>query len=161
MQTERKRRVLFICTGNSCRSQIAEAILRHLGGENFEAHSAGSSPAGYVHPLAIEALTRLHVPLGEPVSKSWNEFAQSDMDVVITVCDAAAGEACPIWPGDPIRAHWSLPDPVGHPGSSQDREAFALTVAERLKSKIKAMLDLDWSKPRAQLQQQIARLGEI
>lgn len=140
---------------------MAEAILRHLGGERFEAYSAGSSPAGFVHALAIETLMHMKVPIDNFVSKSWNEYADRAMDVVITVCDSAAGEACPVWPGNPIRAHWSLPDPVYHPGSDDERRQFARTVGERIRLKIKGLLDLDWSVPRPDLQQAISRLGEI
>lgn len=140
---------------------MAEAILRHLGGDRFEAFSAGSHPAGFVHALAIETLMHLHVPIDDFISKSWDEYARKKMDVVITVCDAAAGEPCPVWPGDPIRAHWSLPDPVYHPGTEQERLAFAITVAERLKMKIQGMIDLDWTLPKGELQERIARLGEI
>ena len=156
-----KRRVLFLCTGNSCRSQMAEAILRELGGERFEAYSAGSWPAGFVHELAVEAMARLNVPMTNQVSKSWDEFADSSMDVVITLCDAAAAETCPNWPGDPIRAHWSLPDPALHPGSPEDRVEFAVRIARRLQAKIEALVNLDWSRPGDELSDQIMSLGDI
>lgn len=156
-----KKRILFICTGNSCRSQMAEAVLRHLGGDRFEAFSAGSSPAGFVHALAIETLMAMKVPIDNFVSKSWNEFSDRRMDVVITVCDAAAGEACPVWPGNPIRAHWSLPDPVYHPGDDDERRRFARAVGERIAAKIAGLIAMDWSKPRAELEQALTHLGEI
>ena len=156
-----KRSVLFLCTGNSCRSQMAEAILRELGGESFEAYSAGSWPAGFVHELAIEAMACLNVPMANQVSKSWDEFANSPMDVVITLCDAAAAQTCPNWPGDPIRAHWSLPDPALHPGSPKDRVEFAVRIARRLQAKIEALVNLDWSGPGDELSDQIVSLGDI
>lgn len=156
----RKPSILFLCTGNSCRSQMAEAILRHLAPDQFESFSAGSHPAGFIHPLAIAAMEILNIDLGEQYSKSWNDFADQPVDVVITVCDAAA-ELCPIYPGDTIRAHWSLPDPAYHPGTPDERLEFALLIARRLQSKIEAMINLDWSQPKEQLERQLNQLGEI
>ena len=153
--------VLFLCTGNSCRSQMAEALLRHIAGERFDASSAGSHPAGFVHALAVEAMRRMKVPFGDPTSKSWNEFAQTPFDVVITVCDAAARETCPVWPGAPITAHWSLPDPVYHLGTDEERVAFTILIAERLRTKIQAMIELHFSIEPTELQRRIAFLGEI
>ena len=154
-------RVLFVCTGNSCRSQMAEALLRHHGGPRFEAFSAGTHPAGYVHPLAEEALRRLGVPLEGQTSKSWALFADTALDVVITLCDEAAGEACPAWTGDPLTVPWPLPDPVGHPGSEEDRRELAWRVAQRLEAKIRALTALDFTAPRAKLREQLAFLGDI
>lgn len=156
-----KPKVLFICTGNSCRSQMAEAMLRDAAGDRFDACSAGSHPAGFVHELAIEALRQLRIDPGEPRSKSWDDFANTPVDVVITVCDQAAGEACPTWPGKPITAHWSMPDPTYHGGSEADRIAFALAVAKRLRDKIRAMAALDWSADRDVVKRQLDALGEI
>lgn len=153
--------VLFLCTGNSCRSQIAEALLRHLGGNRFTAHSAGSHPAGFVHPLATAAMQQMKVPFDRHTSKSWNEFAQTPVDVVITLCDAAAVETCPVWPGDPITAQWSLPDPAYHDGTDEERLTFAVLVAERLAAKIQAMVALDFTDKRTELKQRLAFLGEI
>lgn len=155
------KRVLFLCTGNSCRSQMAEAMLRHMGGDRFEAFSAGSHPAGFIHQVAIDTLSRLKIPLGEATSKSWEEFGKAEFDLVVTVCDAAAGETCPVWPGSPMKAHWPLPDPVYHQGSDEDRQAFALAVGERLRTKIKAMIELDWSMDMDELQRRLAFLGDI
>ncbi len=156
------RKVLFLCTGNCCRSQMAEAILRRLGGERFEALSAGSHPAGFVYPLAIEAMQRLDVPIDEDqTSKSWDEFADVPVDAVITLCDAAAGESCPAWPGIPVRAHWSLPDPSSHFGTDSERLEFTLRVATRLRTKIEGLIDLDWSLPEDELTKRLQFLGEI
>ena len=156
-----KRKVLFLCTGNSCRSQMAEAILRHLAGDRFEALSAGTQPSGFVQPLAIEAMERMNVPIENQSSKSWNEFADTPVDVVITVCDNAASETCPVWPGSPVTAHWSLPDPAYHPGSEQERLEFTLRIAERLRTRIGGLLDMDWSMNRAELTERLRFLGEI
>ncbi len=161
MKDARPIRVLFLCTGNSCRSQMAEAILRHLGRGRFEASSAGSHPAGFVHLLAIDALKAMGIPLADQTSKSWDSFVGGPVDVVITVCDAAAAQACPVFPGSPLSAHWSLPDPVYHPGTDDERLAFALSVAERLRTKIEGLVQLDWSVDRAELKRRLEFLGEI
>lgn len=159
--TAHRLKILFLCTGNSCRSQMAEAILRHTGGNRFEALSAGSHPAGYVHPLALEALARLNISHEDGRSKSWDEFQTTPVDVVITVCDAAAQEACPNWIGAPITAHWSLPDPAMHPDGERERVEFAVRVAQRLFAKIEGLVALDWSKPPAALTERLRFLGEI
>jgi len=156
-----RRRVLFLCTGNACRSQMAEAILRHLGDERFEALSAGSHPAGFIHVLAEIALQRMGISLQEQTSKSWDQFVSTPIDAVITLCDAAAGLPCPLFPGGPIRAHWSLPDPTQQPGTDDERTAFATLVAQRLRAKIEAMIALDWNAPRGELQKRLEFLGEI
>ena len=113
--TDTIHNVLFICTGNSARSVLAERLLNHLGSDRFKAFSAGSHPKGEVHPLALATLLSMHIADAGYRSKSWGEFAKDGaaaMDFVITVCDQAAGEVCPIWPGQPITAHWGLPDPA-------------------------------------------------
>lgn len=141
--------VLFLCTGNTSRSIIAEAILNAIGGGRFHAFSAGSHPAGTVHPMAIEAIARLRFPLGEPRSKSWDEFSGADaphMHFVITVCDKAAGEACPRWPGHPITAHWSFEDPAACTGSEEERRKVFARVSRELKSRLDIFIMLPFEK---------------
>lgn len=156
-----KRKVLFLCTGNACRSQMAEAILRHMAGEQFDACSAGSHPAGFIHPLAIEVLQQLGIPLTNQMSKSWDEFKDTPVDVVITLCDAAAGEVCPVWPGEPMTAHWPLPDPTHHAGGDEELSEFAQSVVRRLLTKIEGLVNLNWSTGRRDLTKQLEFLGEI
>ena len=111
---QRDYNVLFLCTGNRARSILAEGILRHKGRPNFRAYSAGSQPHGQVHPLALRELERAKMPIEGLRSKSWDEFARRgapQMDFVFTLCDSAAREACPAWPGQPMTAHWGIPDP--------------------------------------------------
>jgi arsenate reductase len=124
--------VLFLCTGNSARSIIAESVLRKSGAGKFNAYSAGSYPKGEVHPLAIEALQGHGFPVEGLRSKSWDEFAMEgapELDFVFTVCDNAAGEACPVWPGQPMTAHWGLEDPAAVEGTDADRRvAFGQTL---------------------------------
>ena len=126
---ERVYNVLFLCTGNSARSIIAEAILNRLGQGRFQAFSAGSQPKGQVHPYAIDLLKKLNHDVSKLRSKSWLEFGATDapkMDFVFTVCDSAANEACPVWPGQPMTAHWGIPDPAAAKGNEAEvRLAFA------------------------------------
>lgn len=116
-------KVLVLCTGNSCRSVMAEALVNDLGRGGYQAWSAGSVPAGYVHPKSMETLKRHGIKPGQPRSKSWNEFAEQSFDLVITVCDQAAGESCPLFPGNPKKLHWSTPDPAKATGSESDIDA--------------------------------------
>ena len=136
-------RVLFLCTGNSARSIIAEAILNHVDSARFRAFSAGSFPKSTVHPLALETLAEHGLPIDGYRSKSWNEFATPDaprLDFVITVCDQAAGEVCPVWPGHPARVHWGIPDPAAAPGDDEERrQAFRRAFSE-LKTHIDAFV---------------------
>ena len=140
---------------------MCEAILRQLGPDRFESLSAGSDPAGFVHPLAIEAMRRLGVPMVDHTSKSWDEFAGAAVDAVITVCDAAAGKACPAWPQSAVTAHWPVPDPSYHAGTEEDRIEFAVRVAERLRVKIQALVNLDWVLDPVELKARLDFLGEI
>ena len=122
--------VLFLCTGNSARSIMAECILNRLGGGKFKAFSAGSQPAGKVNPFALQVLRLAHYDMSGLRSKPWDEFATPNapkLDFVFTVCDNAAQEVCPIWPGQPMTAHWGLPDPARAEGSDAERRSFSLT----------------------------------
>ena len=133
--------VLFLCTGNSARSIIAEALLNDRGKGRFRAYSAGSFPKGAVHPMALELLRRMKLPTEELRSKSWAEFAARGapvMDFVITVCDNAANEVCPIWPGKPATAHWGVPDPAAAEGSKPERMAAFSDAYRRLETRIEA-----------------------
>lgn len=142
-QLNRPRRVLFLCTGNSARSIMAEALLNHLGQGRFLACSAGSAPVGRVHPLAIELLAQEKIDVSGARSKSWDEFACAgapEFDVVITVCDRAAGEVCPVWPGHPARMHWSIEDPVAA-GGARAGEIQAFRAAFRaLEERVRALV---------------------
>ncbi len=142
------RNILFLCTGNSARSIMAEAYMNHAGAPRWRAFSAGSTPTGKVNPFALETLTAHGVAAPEGVrSKSWDEFAKPDaplMDAVVTVCDNAAGETCPVWPAKegaaPLKAHWSFPDPAAAEGSDNEkREAFETVFAD-IRAQIDAFL---------------------
>ena len=140
--------VLFLCTGNSARSILAEAILRKDGKGRFRAFSAGSMPKGAVHPLALRTLEQMDYPADGMRSKSWLEFAAADapaMDFVFTVCDSAAGETCPVWPGKPVTAHWGIEDPAAAEGSELERQAAFVTAFRYLKNRIDAFVNLPLS----------------
>lgn len=151
--------VLFLCTGNSARSIIAEALLNSLGDGRFVAYSAGSHPTGAVNPLAVEELRRLRIPTDGLRSKGWDEFAGPDavpMDFVLTVCDRAAGELCPAWPGQPITAHWGMPDPAVVEGSDEVKRKAFHDVAVMMKRRIDIMRSLPLeSLDRLALQKQV------
>jgi arsenate reductase (thioredoxin) len=137
--------VLFLCTGNSARSIMAEAILNKLGSGRFRAFSAGSQPKCAVHPLAFKELERLGLPTEGPASKHWSVFAAPDaphMDFIFTVCDNAAGETCPQWPGRPVTAHWGIEDPAAVEGTDVQKEAAFATAARYLRNRIAAFLSL-------------------
>jgi arsenate reductase len=162
--------VLFLCTGNSARSILGEALLNHWGLDGggkrkFRAFSAGSFPKGTVHPLAIEKLQALDLPVDGLRSKSWSEFAAPDapaMDFVITVCDQAANEICPIWPGQPITAHWGIPDPAAVTGTIAQRRAAFSDACRRLDARIKLFVSLPLEKlDRLALKREAERIGRI
>jgi arsenate reductase len=137
--------VLFLCTGNSARSILAESILNKEGRGRFKAFSAGSQPKGQVHPLAIKTLAALDYPHDGFRSKSWDEFAQSgapEFDIIITVCDSAAGEACPVWIGHPMTAHWGIEDPAAVEGLDFEKERAFSLAARYLKNRISAFVNL-------------------
>ena len=138
-------RVLFLCTANCFRSPMAEVLLRHRGGDRFESLSAGAHPAGYVHPIALATLEQLGLDTTVLRSKSWDEFAEQQLDLVITLCDAAAQESCPVWLGSPPQVHWPLPDPAGVLGSDEEVLQFSLLVAGRLDGMIQQLVEMDWS----------------
>ncbi|HEY3518380.1 MAG TPA: arsenate reductase ArsC [Gammaproteobacteria bacterium] len=155
--------VLFLCTGNSARSIIAECVLNRLGHGRFRAYSAGSFPKGEVHPYAVELLRRQAFDTDELRSKSWNEFAVQgapQLDFVFTVCDNARGEVCPIWPGQPMTAHWGMPDPTAVEGSEAERRlAFAETL-RMLNNRIGAFVNLPLkSLDKLSLQKRIDEIG--
>jgi len=141
--TDKVYNVLFLCTGNSARSILGEVLMNHDGAGRFRAFSAGSSPKGQVHPMAIEVLSGLGFPTAGLRSKSWDEFAGPDapmFDFIFTVCDNAAGETCPIWPGHPMTAHWGIEDPAAVEGEGQ-REAF-MQALRYLRRRIELFLSL-------------------
>jgi arsenate reductase (thioredoxin) len=142
---DRITNVLFLCTGNSARSILAESILRKDGAGRFRAFSAGSAPKGAVHPLALRVLESMEYPTDGMRSKSWTEFAAVDapvLDFVFTVCDNAAGEACPIWPGQPMTAHWGIEDPAAVEGTELEKQAAFMTAFRYLKNRIGAFVNL-------------------
>lgn len=156
--------VLFLCTGNSARSILAEVLLNHWGRGRFRGYSAGSYPKGKVHPMTLDLLRSLKLPTEGLRSKSWNEFAGPHapmMDFVFTVCDQAAGEICPIWPGNPITAHWGIPDPVAVEGNEAAqvkafREAYRL-----LDARIKLFIALPIDKlDNMALKREAAKIGK-
>jgi arsenate reductase len=143
--SEKSSKVLFLCTGNSARSIMAEVMLNHLGSGRFSAYSAGSHPKGAVHPLALETLHSLGLPVDGLRSKSWKEFAQPDappLDFIVTVCDDAAGEVCPIWPGNPMTAHWGVEDPATFQGTEDAQRQKFREVALLLRQRIERFLSL-------------------
>jgi len=137
--------VLILCTGNSARSILAEALFNAMGRGRVQAYSAGSAPTGKVNPLALEVLAMEGIPTEGLSSKSWDVFSGAGapaMELIITVCDNAAGEACPIWPGAPLRAHWGLPDPAAVEGDETTRLKAFLDTAQALRARIAALLEL-------------------
>ena len=157
--------VLFLCTGNSARSILGEALLKHWGRGRFNTFSAGSFPKGEVNPMALELLRSFKLPTDGLRSKSWNEFAKPDapvMDFVITVCDQAANEVCPIWPGQPITAHWGVPDPAAVQGSKAERMAAFKDAYRRLDARIKLFVSLPIEKlDRLALKREADKIGKV
>jgi protein-tyrosine-phosphatase len=157
--------VLFICTGNSARSIMAEAMLNQLGGGRFRAYSAGSHSAGLVNPKAIELLQRNHFRTGELHSKNWDEFANPTapkMHFVLTVCDKAAGEVCPIWPGQPMSAHWGVEDPASVTGTPEQIERAFTNAFLVLQRRIALFLNLPIDKlEKLSLLHELQRIGTV
>ncbi|WP_017671995.1 arsenate reductase ArsC [Blastomonas sp. AAP53] len=154
-------RILFLCTGNSARSILAEALANHLGEGRLLAFSAGSFPKAEPHPMALKLLAERAIT-GDFRSKSWDEFAAADappLDIVITVCDNAAGEICPIFPGRAIKAHWGIPDPAAVDGDGQ-RAAFE-TAFDQMQARIAALLELDLASDGQPLQRQLREIGRF
>lgn len=156
--------VLFICTGNSARSIIAEGLLNEMGKGRFKAYSAGSHPKGAVHPLALKELHSLHIPTDGFRSKSWEEFAAPgapEMDFVFTVCDQAAGEVCPVWPGQPMTAHWGMPDPAAVEGSDDAKAKAFKDTAITMKRRLDLMMSLPMaSLGRMAIQREVKEIGK-
>jgi arsenate reductase (thioredoxin) len=145
MTAERVYNALFLCTGNSARSILAESLLNHWGHGKFRAFSAGSYPKGQVHPMAVELLNRMNLPTENLRSKSWDEFASPGapaIDLIFTVCDNAAGEVCPIWPGKPMTAHWGIADPAAVRGTDIEKAAAFRKAFKELETRIKLFMSL-------------------
>ncbi|WP_076591786.1 arsenate reductase ArsC [Herminiimonas arsenitoxidans] len=144
-QNDKTYNVLFLCTGNSARSIMAEAMLNTMGKGRFKAYSAGSHPGGTVNPFAIEQIKGTGYALDNLRSKSWDEFALPDaphMDIVITVCDSAAGEVCPFWPGQPVSAHWGFEDPAAAKGTDEEKRAVFSKVAKQIYTRVNLLNSL-------------------
>jgi arsenate reductase (thioredoxin) len=157
--------VLFLCTGNSARSILAEAYLNTAGKDRFVAYSAGSHPAGKVNPFAVELLEKNRLPTKGLRSKNWDEFAKpgaSKLDFVFTVCDNAAGEVCPVWPGQPMTAHWGIADPAAAGGTEQEKRKAFLRAFTELATRINLLLALPVDKlDRLTLKRKLDDIGKI
>ncbi len=157
------KQVLFLCTGNSARSIMAEAALNFYGMGRFRAHSAGSHPAGAVNPLTLETLKIAKIDTSGLRSKSWDEFSAPGapkLDFVFTVCDNAAGEICPVWPGQPMTAHWGFPDPAAFEGSETAKRAFFLEIFRQIRTRIELFISLPMaSLDRLSLQRKLDEMG--
>jgi arsenate reductase len=142
---QRPYNILVLCTGNSARSIMGEALFNTIGAGRFQAYSAGSHPSGKVNPFAIEQVRALGYPVEGLRSKSWDEFAQPgapEMDFVVTVCDKAAGEMCPLWPGKPVTAHWGFPDPVAVEGTDEEKRAAFAQTLRQIQRRVQLFLSL-------------------
>lgn len=163
--TDREINVLFLCTGNSARSILAEALISHLGKGRFRGYSAGSFPKGQVHPMTLQLLRSLNLPTEGLRSKSWDEFAQPGapaMDFVFTVCDQAAGEACPVWPGHPVTAHWGVPDPAAAEGSEVQRMNAFRAAYRTLSARIETFISLRFDDlGRSAAKRLVDRIGKL
>jgi arsenate reductase len=161
--SDRIYNVLFVCTGNTARSIMAEGLLNQMGHGRFKAYSAGSMPKGVVHPAALKVLNDLRAPTGEVRSKGWSEFAQTgapQLDFVFTVCDNAAGEVCPVWPGQPMSAHWGVEDPAAFEGTPEQVDHKFHEVAQILKRRIELFLSLPMrSLDKLSLQNELRDIG--
>lgn len=161
--SQRPYNVLFLCTGNSARSIMGEVLINKWGGGRFIGHSAGSFPKGQVNPLTLQLLQRLELPMEGLRSKSWDEFARSgapELDFVFTVCDQAAGEVCPIWPGQPITAHWGMEDPAAAEGTEAEKLAVFNSVFRGLESRIKIFCSLPLrSLDRVRIKEHVDEIG--
>ncbi|KAB2309151.1 arsenate reductase ArsC [Betaproteobacteria bacterium SCN2] len=157
--------VLFLCTGNSARSILAEALLNNAGNGSFRAYSAGSHPAGAVNPYAMELLEKHNFPTEGLRSKPWDEFSRPEaprFDFVITVCDRAAGEVCPVWPGQPMTAHWGIPDPAVVEGNDADKRHAFHDAMNQLQRRISVFVSLPFDKlDRIKLQQSMQEIGKM
>ena len=155
--------ILFLCTGNSARSILAEGLVNHLSGARFKGFSAGSQPVGRVNPFALETLRALGCETAGMASKSWDVFAAPDaprMDFIVTVCDSAAGEACPYWPGAPVTAHWGFPDPAKVEGDDETKRAAFARTAQAIAQRLRLLLSLPVEKlGRLSLQNELRALG--
>lgn len=164
MNNDRPFNVLFLCTGNSARSILSEVMMNAMGAPRFKAYSAGSHPNGTVNPFAIELLQKNRMPVEGLRSKSWDEFAAPgapELDFVFTVCDSAAGEVCPFWPGQPITAHWGVEDPAAAQGSDDDKRKAFFNAYNRLHNRIQLFLSLPLSKlDRSALTQRLKDIGK-
>ena len=163
MNEPSKYNVLFLCTGNSARSILAEVMMNSMGKGRFHAYSAGSMPKGEVHPLALELLEKNQLPTAGLRSKNWEEFAGPGapvLDFVFTVCDNAAGEVCPVWPGQPMTAHWGIPDPAAAEGSIEDRRKAFFTAYSQLNARISLFVNLPIDRlDRMTLQKRLRDIG--
>lgn len=164
MTRERPYNVLFLCTGNSARSILAEATLNALGRNRFKAYSAGSHPTGKVNPFAVELLRKNRLPTEGLRSKSWDEFARPGapaLDFVFTVCDNAAGEVCPVWPGQPMTAHWGVADPAAVEGSDEAKRKAFFTAYSQLQHRLSIFVNLPMDKlDRLSLKRRLDEIGK-
>jgi len=163
MSDNKTYNVLFLCTGNSARSIMAEVILNSAGKGRFCAYSAGSYPKGEVHPMALQLLAKNHLPIDGLRSKNWEEFARPgapQLDFVFTVCDNAAGEVCPVWPGQPMTAHWGIPDPAAAEGNDDAKRKAFFTAYSQLSKRISFFVNLSFERlDHMSLQQSLKEIG--